>query len=199
VNCDDVSVAYMLSISSKVRRRGARKARPVNPQSQRLWDVLQLGERGAAAAERLEPSYSANLAPLVARARTLQRRLNALSPRLELKETQIAGALEAVRHSLQLPAQIRVSYRSFEDGLERRREIMDRLVAAGWLDEDDDDLIDAVPQSVETFHAFLAAWVGALHSVGLTVPVPDGYVAGEGWVYLPDMTARVEVEPRYFE
>src|SRR5262249_33428731 len=42
VKCDDVSVAYMLAISSKVRRRGARKARPVNPQSQRLWDVMQL-------------------------------------------------------------------------------------------------------------------------------------------------------------
>jgi hypothetical protein len=197
VQCEDVSVAYMLAISSKIRRRGARKARPINPQSQRLWDVMQLDRSGL---ERMEPSYSANLAPLVTRARTLQRRLNALQPMVELKETSIANTLEAIRTTLKLPNSVRLEYRSFETGLENRREILERMVGKGWIKEDwDAELYDLVTRSVECFHAFLAAWVGALHHAGLTSTRPTGYVDGEGWVFLPEVVAKVDWPTAVFE
>jgi hypothetical protein len=186
VQCEDVSVAYMLSISSRLRRRGARKARPVNPQSQRLWDVLQLETPPD---RRLEPSYSANLAPLVARARTLQRRLNALAPALELKETSVAHALAALTGPLELPATTALDYRSFEVGRDRREDVLDRLLATGWLEEGESGEEDEIVGSVETFHAFLSALVGALHRAGRTGDRPKGFVDGEGWVHLPESPA----------
>jgi hypothetical protein len=190
VKCDDLAVAYMLSISAQVRRRGARKARPVNPQSQRLWDVLQLVELDA---ERLEPSYSSNMAPLVTRARTLQRRLNGLAPRVELKETSVAHALEAVRLSLDLPDDIRTAYRNFEAGLDQRVQIVEAMLDAGWLEEPDEpDELCAVTETVEGFHAFMAALVGAMHDAGRTAAVPDDFVAGEGWVHVPELDGDAE-------
>lgn len=185
VKCDDVSVAYMLKVSGRVRRRGARKARPINPQSQRLWDVLQLDNDES---ERLEPSYSANLAPLVARARTLQRRLNSLDPAVVLKETSVQHALESLRLPLSLEGDLRGEYRNFEVGLDRRQQIVDRMVDKGWIlaeDEDDELQIERVTGSVETFHSFIAAWVAARHLAGATHDRPHEYVEGEGWVHLP--------------
>lgn len=197
VQCDDVAVAFMLAISSKVRRRGARKARPVNPQSQRLWDVLQL-EREVE--ERLEPSYSANLAPLVARARTLQRRLNALQPRVALRETSIAHTLEALAEPLELSPEVRLNYRNFEIGRDCRGRILEAVIARGWIDDhagaecalgdggslsDEDSVSERLSASVEVFHAFIAALVGALRFAGQTREKPSEYVEGEGWVYLP--------------
>ena len=189
MKCDDVSVAYMLAISSRVRRRGARKARPVNPQSQRLWDALQLDEGPE---ERLEPFYSANQAPLVARARTLQRRLNSLTPVIELRETQVANALLALAAPLGLPPTVRQSYRSFEEGLICRNNILRCMTEKGWLARAEmvEDL-DTVCQSVEAFSAFVAALVGALYGAGLTGPRPSGYIEGEGWVHLPELTQQV--------
>lgn len=200
VKCDDLAVAYMLSISAQVRRRGARKARPVNPQSQRLWDVLQLVDQEA---ERLEPSYSSNMAPLVARARTLQRRLNSLSPQIVLRETAIAHALDAVSAALDLAPDVRLTYRNFETGLEQRVQIVEALLDVGWLDEPDEpDELCAVTDTVEGFHAFIAALVGALYHSGLTAAAPKDFVQGEGWVHVPELD---EAEPvvlpakRYFE
>lgn len=195
MQCDDVSVAYMLAISSKVRRRGARKARPVNPQSQRLWDVLQLESPRA---ERLEPSYSANLAPLVTRARTLQRRLNALDHRVELQETSIVNTLERMAVALKLPRDVKLTYRSFEDGLDTRHGIVDRMVERGWLEDDEAQAAEAV-STVETFHALIAAWVGALREIGLTGKRPKGFVEGEGWVHLPELSEPVALKRPVFE
>ncbi len=195
VKCDDVSVAYMLSISSKVRRRGARKSRPVNPQSQRLWDVLQLDTERS---ERLEPSYSANLAPLVARARTLQRRLNALDPSIVLAETSVPNTLERMARPLKLDAKIKLAYRNFEDGLTTRQEILDRMADAGWIEGDSLEAEVAV-STVEGFHALITAWVGALHHIGLTGQRPRHYLDSEGWVYLPDLIGNVKFAKPVFE
>jgi hypothetical protein len=189
VQCDDVSVAYMLAISSKVRRRGARKARPVNPQSQRLWDVLQLAQGPA---DRLEPSYSANLAPLVTRARTLQKRLNSLPSPVVLKETQIPNVLESVRHALKLSQAAKVDYRGFETGGERRRQVLTRMIERGWIEAAwDREMFEMVARSVESFHAFISAWVGAMHHAGLSLKAPREYIDSEGWVYLPQVMANL--------
>ncbi len=191
VQCEDVAVAYMLKVSAQTRRRGARKNRPINPQSQRLWDVLQWA---GPAEERREPSYSANLAPLVARARTLQRRLNSLAPQIALRETAVVPALQAITAAVGLDAAAKSHYRNFEEGRSCRRQILAKLVAAGWLNEDipptDDfeaDEWDVAPliTSVETFNAAITAVVAALYHAGYTAVEPSGYVEGEGWVYLP--------------
>lgn len=193
VQCEDVSVAYMLAISTKLRRRGARKARPVNPQSQRLWDVLRLAQDQAAGEGRLEPSFSANMAPLVARARTLQRRLNALAPRVTLRETSVGHALEAVRELLELPDDVRQTYRRFEDGLDQRAAILEAMIDAGWIeDEADPETIEQLVGSVETFHAFVGALVGAFYAEGQTEAPPADYVVGEGWVHVPDVEELLE-------
>lgn len=197
MQCDDTAVAYMLALSSKVRRKGARKARPINPQSQRLWDVLHAH---APSGERLEPSYSANQAPLVARALTLQRRLKALTPELLLKETSVGLSLEAARAALGLPEAVKMRYRSFEDGPAQRRDILEALVERGWVEADETDEYRSVAQSVEVFNAFMAAWVGALHEAGLTTERTAGFLDAEGWVYLPQMTGKVKPpQPKYFE
>jgi hypothetical protein len=192
MHCNDVAVAYMLAISDKVRRRGARRARPVNPQNQRLWDVIQLT---ATAEERLEPSYSANLAPLVARSRTLQRRLAALDPVIELYETQVPHALEALRESLGLAGDIRQSYRRFEDGAQRRRDVITALQAKGWLavaSGAQEQVAEAqLVGSVEVFHAFVTALVAACHVAGMTIERPKEYISTEGWVYLPAAERRL--------
>ena len=192
MHCSDVAVAYMLAISDKVRRRGARRARPVNPQNQRLWDVIALT---ATTEERLEPSYSANLAPLVARSRTLQRRLQALDPVIELYETQVPHALEALRDDLGLAADIRQSYRRFEDGAQHRREVLRALQAKDWLavaSGAQEQVAEAqLVASVEVFHSFITALVAACHVAGLTTPRPKEYIPTEGWVYLPTAEGRL--------
>ena len=76
----------MLAIEQKRGRKGGHKLRPLNPQNLRLWDAM-FG-RGSEFGN-LEPTYSANQAPLVVRARTLQRRLRAVLPDLTLRETNV--------------------------------------------------------------------------------------------------------------
>ena len=184
IRCDDIAVAFMLAVSSKHRRRGARKARPINPQSQRLWDVMQMAAPGAA---RAEPSFSANQAPLVARARTLQRRLNAEEPFVQLQETSVAHAVAALADALELEGPAHLAYRSFESGLEARLEILDGMTGRGWIEEGRGATsLTGVATTVELFHAFIAAWVAVAHGAGWTVARPTDYVPAEGWVHLPD-------------
>jgi hypothetical protein len=231
VQCDDVGVAYMLAVSARLRAKGARKARPVNPQSQRLWDVLKLATAAAAKPPRAkpdaegdlpsragavstpgrEPSYSANHAPLVARARTLQRRLNAVSPQIQLKETSVAEALDALAAPLGLEARPSASYRSFERGLEMRRAVLEALIERGWLeapaeeDEDEGQRFEAAARSVEAFHAVISSLVAALHYAGLTDSAPEGFAEASasspqshGWVHLPTVAAPEPPPPLRF-
>lgn len=200
VACDDVAVAYMLAVSSRRRRKGARRGRPINPQSQRLWDVLRLEAPTEVVSE---PSYSANLAPLVARGLTLQRRLNAASTPLLLKETSTALALLEARAGLSLKAPGAIDYRHFERGSDNRRHILDRLVASSWLrppPDAGDELwaYTAAVESVEVFQALIAAWVAALHHWRLTIPRPEDFLQGEGWVYLPELAHPSRVKTPEF-
>lgn len=201
VKCEDVSVAVMLSLSNRLRSKGGKRARPINPQSQRLWDVMRL-EHGPD--ERGEPSYSANMAPLVARARSLQRRLNAVSPQTVLKETSVAAALDVLRPLFGFKTDIKVLYRNFERGREYREKIFAAMEKGFWLkpssvDESTAAMEERILSSVESFQAFICAFVGALHAAGMTDQQPLGFVESEGWVYLPEVTARVNLAPRYFE
>jgi len=185
MSCEDVSVAWMMSMSQKSRHKKSRRTRPLNPQSQRLWDVLQTvsGE-----GDRPEPTYSANLAPLVTRARTLQRRLNGLKPPLILRETNVPHALDAWQQTLSLPEDVRLSYRNFERGQEVREAIVKSWRDRGMLKLKEPQAALWHPMirgSVEVFHALTTALVSAAFVSQKTVFPPTSFTGDEGWVYLP--------------
>jgi hypothetical protein len=182
--CDDVAVAYMVSMNDRAKGKSAAKFRPVNPQSQRLWDVLQ-----AAGGARGEPTYSANLAPLVTRGLTLQRRLNSLTPVVRLQESSVPLLLKAVSEPLGL-GNAAAAYRNFEKGERSRRQILEGMARAGWLVKNE-DLFEDVIASVETFQAFLVACVGAWQAAGLTTPKPSTFLHSEGWVELPELHCEI--------
>jgi len=197
VSCDDLVVAYMLRANERVRRRGAAKSRPLNPQSQRLWDVYQLESRPEG--DRPEPSYSANLAPLVTRAMTLQKRLRGAASAIELRETSIPHVLEELAGSLGASPQVYQTYRRFEGGQKVRRRLLEQRVAQGWLpmdfalDEaregDDPPAVEQIAQTPETFHAVIAALVAAMHQGGLTRRPPQLFSGQEGWVHIPSLSS----------
>lgn len=181
VRCDDVSVAMMMAIEQSRGRKGAHKLRPLNPQNQRLWDVMYA--RGGPWGN-LEPSYSANLAPLVVRARTLQRRLAAVYPKLRLRETNIPILLMQLATVLDAPDWSGL-YRNFERGSAIRREILSALASerAGELRIDiSQDALQSVSSSVENFHAYLAAAMGVWRRLGLAVSPSPFFEASPGWV-----------------
>ena len=184
LRCDDVTVAMMLAIEQQRGRKGAHKLRPLNPQNQRLWDVMYA--RGGSFGN-LEPSYSANLAPLVVRARTLQRRLRAVYPKLILRETnipilvsQLGTLLDGDDWGLQ--------YRSFERGRKIRSKILTSLATGAipqltikFNDPRDEKLI---LNSVEAFHAFMTACMAAWRQRGYALPPTPFFEEHPGWVHL---------------
>ena len=198
VKCEDVAVAVMLNVSNRLRSKGGKRSRPVNPQSQRLWDVLRLDSESE---DRTEPSYSANLAPLVARARSLQRRLNAVEPKIVLKETSVASALETLRPGLRFKSNSKILYRNFENGRKFREQVMTALERNHWIQfgPEAKDFKESILAHIECFEAFICALVGALHSAGLTANQPAGFIESEGWVFLPDVSSHIELPTRYFE
>jgi len=198
VKCEDVAVAVMLNVSNRLRSKGGKRSRPVNPQSQRLWDVLRLDRE---LGDRTEPSYSVNLAPLVARARSLQRRLNAVLPRIELKETSVASALDLLQPSLRLRSKSKILYRNFEKGRNLREQVLTALEQNRWVqsDRESSEFRKSIVDHIECFEAFICALVSALHDAGLTANQPAGFVESEGWVYLPEMSNHVDLPLRYFE
>jgi hypothetical protein len=189
MQCEDMSVAWMLALAGRQDRRGARagrKARPINPQSQRLWDILQ-------APIGSSPTWTSGQAPLVVRARTLQKRLAAAVPKTQLLETSVPHVLAQLEPWLALeltPKQangfkLADAYRSFEDGCEWRWEIIDRLQALEVLGKVSEEQKDLLSHSVEVFHAFICAWMAALQAQGLTAAPPSHWLEGEGWVHMP--------------
>ncbi len=179
VACDDVSVAYMLALNAKRKIAGARKKRPINPQSQRLWDVERQPHT------LYEPSYSANLAPLVVRARTLQKRLNSECPGLILSETSVAQSLLVYALRLGRSESDVRDYRSFERGGDTRRSIFAAMLNQRWIEATDDAPLELIGSSVDVFHAFISALVGTWAIQGQTVPRPPDFPVAEGWLDIP--------------
>lgn len=182
VECEDVSVAYMQALAQRLRRQGARKKRPINPQSQRLWDIAFQAESD----RMFEPTYSANLAPLVIRARTLQRRLNLALPHLQLFETSVSHGLQRLCLRLGMKDDTCEHFRSFERGKLIRSEIVKRMIAQHWVDEESVEDWSDVWTSVDTFQAFITAVTGAFVTAGMTQLRPLDFLESEGWVFLPE-------------
>ena len=190
LRCEDVAVGMMLSINQKRGRKGAHKLRPLNPQNMRLWDAMY--GRGDEFGN-MEPSYSANLAPLVVRARTLQRRLRSEMPDIELKETHIPFLLRQMESLLGKTAWAD-GYRGFEKGLRTRCEILTQIA------KDDSsadqpalrvrmslDQIEEIAASVEVFQAFMASAMACWSDQGLSRRRTQYFAENSGWVELLDV------------
>ena len=193
--CEDIEVAYMLSVQEKVRELHLHNSdsdkkirrRPINPQTQRLWDALQkLTTSETKSNQNGHMTYNANMAPLVTRAITLQRRLSTPSINIKLKETTVPIVLETLCEQLDLEKGIAIEYRKFGVGKNHRENFFDALVANHIIAEDY-ELEDAIKvrDSVETFHAFIAGVVGCLHMQNQTTLPPKDFNLESGWVYLP--------------
>jgi hypothetical protein len=185
LRCDDVAVGMMLAIEQKRGRKGGHKLRPLNPQNLRLWDAMfgRSSEFG-----NLEPTYSANQAPLVVRARTLQRRLRAVLPEINLRETNVPFLLRQMELLLGHADWARF-YRNFESGFAIREAVLSELssrkadtVSNGIRIKIDDSDLDSLAGSVEAFHAFFAAAMGVWSLRGLARSKTQYFEANAGWV-----------------
>jgi hypothetical protein len=185
--CEDLEVGMMTAMQHKkaLTRKGAHKLRPINPQQQRLWDVLQ-SDRGGRI--HLEPTYSANMAPLVIRAKTLQRRLQAYSTDVPLRETNIPLLLEVLGRHFDV-SDWPLTYRNFERGVSVRTAILKRILtleSVRALSISEKQLV-SLARSVETFHAFMASFMALwyIKEKGIKEPALTPLVGG--WVDLVDI------------
>ena len=187
VRCEDVAVGMMMAIEQKRGRKGGHKLRPLNPQNLRLWDAM-FG-RGSDFGN-MEPTYSANLAPLVIRAKTLQRRLRMVMPEISLRETNVPFLLKQLESALD-GQNWATHYRNFEKGFDIRCEVLSVLaskkisiVFPQISIRIAEDSIDELAASVETFHAFMAAAMGVWATQGVAKNRTPYFEQNAGWVEL---------------
>jgi len=178
--CEDIAVAYMQKLAES--SAGRRRKRVMNPQTQRIWDVKEWFQW---APSLQEPTYSANKAPLVVRAMTLQRRLNILPRPIRLWETSVPHAVSCLVDQLGLDRELAYEYRAFEVGRDRRTTLLEALHEHGFMEEDD---IDEVAASVESFSATIAAFVAALELFGFCSRPDNAFFVEQGWVHLPELS-----------
>jgi len=187
VRCEDVAVGMMMAIEQKRGRKGAHKLRPLNPQNLRLWDAMY--GRGVEFGN-MEPSYSANLAPLVVRARTLQRRLRDVMPQVLLRETHVPFLLRQLEWATSGNDWVK-GYRGFEGGFQRRLDILSELssrkiesISPSLRIRIEDDVLEDIAGSVEVFQAFMAAAMAIWAAKGLSRPRTQYFAENVGWVEL---------------
>ncbi len=184
MRCEDIDVAYMLSVlNSQQEQNRTRRLRPLNPQNQRLWDILFPSDDLLG---KMEPSYSANLAPLLVRAQTLQRRFNEGENPLRLIETHILRTLSKLSQIYDWPLEWVKNYRNFEKGKSVREKILDSIILKNKLKISPLEIKNKkIASSVEIFHAFICAWVGYLMAEEKTEKVPKKIPIEDQWVFLP--------------
>ncbi|MBC7659057.1 MAG: hypothetical protein H7249_05050 [Chitinophagaceae bacterium] len=177
--CEDIAVAYMQKLVDT--KGGKRKRKPMNPQTQRIWDVKEWYHWHPSLQE---PTYSANKAPLVVRGLTLQRRLRSLEEPIQLYETSVPHALSVFVEQLELAREIGYQYRAFGIGRERRQAFIKALMKAGVVDG---SKMEDVTATVETFSAFVTAVMAGLEVKGRVSRPENEFFSNQGWVYLPEL------------
>ncbi len=185
--CEDIAVAYMQKLVDT--QRGKKKKKPMNPQTQRIWDVREWYEWHPSLQE---PTYSANKAPLVVRSMTLQKRLRSLDNPIQLYETSVPHVLSVLVEQLELPSELGYQYRAFGIGREQRQKLIRALIEADIVDG---HMMDEVTASVETFSAFIAAVMAGLERGGLVSRPENQFFEDQGWVYLPELDPSPETDP----
>jgi hypothetical protein len=179
IACEDMSVAYMHSLAEKSKK----DKKFFNPQTLRLWDSLFWQRRDEL---KIEPTYSPNMAPLVTRARVLQKRIAAEGWGVNLQETSVAYALGEMERTLRISESLPRDYRNFEIGRRRREQILQTMAERSWIAPwTDHESFERIAANVETFQAYVTAFVAAVSHEGFYQVRPSSMPALEGWVYLP--------------
>lgn len=185
--CEDIAVAYMQKMVDT--KSGKKKKKPMNPQTQRIWDLKEWYHWHPSLQE---PTYSSNKAPLVVRSLTLQRRLNSLEQPLRLFETSIPHAISALVEELSLPKDLAYEYRAFGVGREKRLTILSKLVESGYLDS---NIPSEAISSIEMFSAVIAGVVAAMEQRDQVSRPENEFFREQGWVYLPKLSATEPKTP----
>ena len=184
VKCHDLAVAYMLKISQSSRTpRKGRKKRPINPQSQRLWDVAHLEDerfRG------VDLSYNSGKSSPNIRIKALKKRLLSLQKQHELLETSVPHVLAVLASDFGFSKESCLDYRSFENGYLHREKVFAELVARSWIKPRNDEIEEGVLHSVDIFHAFICALVNTFYCQKKLTSPPDDVYSSQGWIYLPE-------------
>ncbi len=175
--CEDIAVAYMQKLVDT--KGGKKKKKPMNPQTQRIWDVKEWYHWHPSLQE---PTYSSNKAPLVVRSMTLQKRLNCLEEPIQLYETSIPHALSVLVDELEWPKALATEYRAFGVGSERREKILGKLAELRLIAK---EIPKEVYASVESFNAVMAAILSAMQLAGKASLPENEFFRDQGWVYLP--------------
>ena len=200
VHCDDIVVASMMKIAVHLQKVAPSKTRFMNPQTQRLWDMLQLEKKIMAKESPHEPTYQGHLAPLVTRALVLKKRLQTIAPEVPLFETSVKLLVEQAASQWRLSREEAREYRSFEKGFAVRQKIVRHILVgqdACVLDLTEAQSrvfqgnADKIAASVECFNALICAWLGVLRARGLVPPPPQAFPPNEGWVSLPEFIQSV--------
>ena len=187
IKCEDVSVAFMLSLINGTKlEKKSRKKRPINPQSHRLWDVIEMLETDGIPTE---PTYSGNKAPLLIRAQTLQKRLKAYTGNYLLKETSVLKSLMIFAIKFDLDKNLISLYRDFEKGRMIRAMILEKFVTEKMI-EIPQSQRQVLEVSLSCFQAFICSIIALFHSLGKTINQPESFIVGESWVHTPDLSGN---------
>ncbi|MFK7822530.1 MAG: hypothetical protein AB8G05_00110 [Oligoflexales bacterium] len=187
IECHDLAVAYMLKLSQSNRTlKKGRKKRPINPQSQRLWDVAHLDDdrfRG------IDLSYNSGKSSPNIRIKAFKKRLLALQKQHELLETSVPHVLAVLASNFGLSKESCLNYRCFENGSLHREKIFAELVARSWIKPSTGELEERISHSVDVFHAFICSLVNTFYHQKMLTKPPDEVYTSQGWIYLPHIDA----------
>lgn len=184
LECEDLAVAYMLRLSQSNRTpEKKRRKRPLNPQSQRLWDTAHMDDERF---KGIEPSYNSGKTSLYIRVKAFKKRMVALSKNHELLETSVPHVLAVLASDFGFSEESCRNYRSFENGAIYREEIFREIVARSWLKPSVSELEERICSSIDVFHAFICALVNTLFHQNMVARPPDEVYGSQGWIYLPE-------------
>ena len=178
-HCDDISVAFLLSLAKKMKST-KKMRRPINPQNQRLVDIYRLVYEGVS-----DTTYSANLAPLVVRAQTLQRRINGTELPVSLKETSVKQAIIAIGQMIGMERTISKKFKNFERGSAIRHQFITQLQAHQIVHFSEASIADRLLNSADSFSAFITSLVAIIYLSEGCEEKPKFLTPENGWIYLP--------------
>ena len=193
VKCHDLAVAYMLRLSHDNRNsKKRRKKRPLNPQSQRLWDMAHLDDERFSG---IDHSYNSGRSSLNIRIKALMKRIRSIDKQHELFETSVPHVLAVLAFDFSFSRESCINYRCFEEGFAHRERILRELALRSWVKFSSEGEKERIAGSVDIFHAFICALVNTFYHSRMVTEPPDEVYSSQGWVYLPKINEDQKPSP----
>lgn len=184
-SCDDVAVAMTVRTNHILKRRGRRKKRPLNPQSQRLWDLVE-GSKDIY--RNIDPTYNPNKSQLYYRASILVKRINSDGNRRSIIETSVPHVLADLSEKFSFEKNACENYRSFERGRDAREYIVSQFVKKSWVSFESGAIEKSnYIKNLSNFNSLICAWIGKLYLDGFAHSPINPLFAKQGWVYTPNI------------